>query len=287
MLSLSPMLAENAGTSRLLELVNDDHYALEEKLDGHRTLVHKPAGEVAVVIGRNGQASQHNDKFLAGYAASDLPSRRARELNRIPHDVILDGELIDDVLHIFDMPYFTGIGQVSPDDPWEHRRASLCRLLLDWEPDPTLFRLVESATFHEPKIELAMQCLRDEAEGLMAKLKSAPYRSGRRSAGSLKIKFTLDADFEIIDLGFEDRNNAVLAVYHDGKQVLVGRAKTSDKHDPQVGEVWTVRFLRFNEHDEDQSGRLYQPRFICKRMDKSPRECLYSQLVQTRKKVTT
>lgn len=290
---LKPMLSESGGMARLMELVDDGDYALEEKLDGHRTLVHKPAGEAAFVINREGDPSQHNDKFLSTPITSSLPSRRARELSRIPHDVILDGELIGDVLHIFDMPYCAGIGQVSPEDPWEHRRANLVRLLLDWEPDPTLFLLVESALDPEAKMELALRCLKEKAagldtEGLMAKLRSGAYKPGKRSTDSLKVKFEEEIDVEIDSLRFEGRDNAVLAVYDDnGAKVLVGRAKTSAKHDPKVGEVWTVRFLRFNEHDtNDPSGRLYQPRFICKRTDKAPTSCLYSQFTKTRKEVT-
>lgn len=274
-MSLRPMLASDAPTSHLVRYVEDQRFALEPKLDGHRVVVSIRQGAV-FVGGRDGQLSQHafllSDRaHRAAYAS--LPGGTGATVD-------LDGELIDGVLWVFDLPTWVGHGQdlatIVPGDPFRGRRQALEALFSRWEPDPALFRLAESATTHEAKARLALRIMREQGEGLMAKLLDGKYRVGGKSLDVVKLKFVNDADLVVVRLHHEGRDNAVLGAYQVGadEPTVVGRASTLGKGPIEIDDVVVVRYRCLSP-----AGKLVNPRIVSRRHDKAPGECLYDQIV--------
>lgn len=270
---LKPMLADPADVNRLVAFVEDPHYALEPKLDGHRLLVSVHRGLVTVV-NRDGERSQHTPLL------TDEAHRAAyRSLPRgLDGNVVLDGELIDGVLWVFDLPVCldNGLYPVATSTGFSHRRAVLEALFATWEPDPRLFRLVESATTQEDKARLALRIRREQGEGLMAKLLTGVYRAGGRSAQVLKLKFVTEADLVVIGLGYQSKDNAVLGVLFPNEQAPreIGRASTLGKGAIAIDDVVVVRYRHLSA-----GGRLVNPRIIRRRTDKPMAECTADQLV--------
>lgn len=269
---IRPMLATEAPARRLQALVEDDTYRLECKLDGHRVMLHIEGGR-AKAVGRNGQASQHDGLFRTRPFADALAP--------VTMAIVLDGELIDGTLHVFDMPFAAYPLDILPAHGLDVRREALEQLFSLWRPDTKLFRLVHSASTTEEKARLAADCVEKQVEGVMAKVRHAPYRAGARSTQVIKVKFTKDADLIVTSLGFGGRDNCTLSCYRDGQLVEVGRASTvGARRSPEVGEVWTVRYIYLGAGD-----RIVQPRLVCKRTDKDPAECDFAQLVRANKEV--
>lgn len=273
-MTLAPMLAaepdslkNKTRTARTVALaalivryVMDDGRGLEEKKDGHRALAEVTAG-IPMVTGKDGQASQHtarlrNPPYLAEFAR--FPSAWDRE--------VLDCELVDGVLWVFDL--------ADSSRPLYQRRGDLLVLFDVWEPDPALFRLVPQATTTQAKAEMALRCVAEGWEGLVAKDLASPYRPGLRSDAWVKLKDVNEADLEVMEVGFEGRDNVVLGA-HDGDELVeVGHASTHGKGAIGVGDVVVVRFARFTE-----GGRLLFPRIQRRRTDKAAEDCTIDQLV--------
>ncbi len=266
------MLSTEVPASRLQALVEDDNVRLELKIDGHRTLI-LVEEDKAKVFGRNGQPSQHDGLLRT--------KRFVEALAPVNLAVALDCELVGDTFHVFDLPFAGYPLNVALSSSFETRREELERLFSFWAPNPALFRLVPSASTTGEKARLAAHCVEAQVEGVMAKFRHAPYKQGpSRSPYVIKIKFTKDIDLEVTGLRFEGRDNCVLSCYRDGELVNVGRAKTSAKKDPQIGEVWTVRYLHLGV-----GNKLVNPRLIRKRTDKDASECDYHELVRANKEV--
>lgn len=259
-MSLVPMLATEVPVARLLDYSGDDQFVFEEKLNGHRILLFVE-GRAAVALGRNGQVSQHNSRFRT-------PSLMAFEIERIPYDVILDGELVENIFHVFDMPQGP---RVTPESPFYVRRKALEDLFASW--NPARITLVDQAVDTEAKLKLAISCINSKAEGIMAKTRKGKYRSGQRCLDVQKCKFTREVDAIVTGLKFQGKDNAVLSLIKDGDLVEVGRASTIGKPLLDLGDIVEVRYLYLGAN-----GRLVQPRILQKRDDKDARECTYDQL---------
>lgn len=251
-----PMLAEEISVNDIDLYIQSSLYWFEQKLDGHRILLAIKDGK-ATAYGRNGQSSQHQPKF------------DGVDFHGVPKQTVLDGELVDGVLHVFDLPSFSGEIQ--------HRRRELELLFRNWNPDPERFKLVKVAKTTEEKRNLFDQCRDQNAEGIMIKTVIGRYTAGR-SAAWLKAKFTLDIDVVVIAVNTKSKTNYTLGLYDDdGELVEVGRCSAIGKEACRRGDVIVVKFLYVGAN-----GRLYQPRMMHKRDDKYEDECLYSQLDNAR-----
>lgn len=274
-LTLKPMLApeKSEPMERLVDLAEDPAWAFQVKYNGHRVLLQVTDGNL-VVIGRDGQYSQHNALLEQRHAAAcrDLP------------DCVLDGELLPatNEVWLFDIVLLDSVwANVTPSDVFSRRADVLAELYGRWSPAPALFRLAPTAVDHTAKVTMAMNCLQSHAEGVMARKLSGVYSPGRRSPVILKVKFVHDADLVVTSTRFEGRDNVVLMAYDEnGEPVDVGRAASYGKgHLTSDGEFHPddVLVIRYNYMSAD--GRLVGPRIIGRRKDKAPRECTTAQLV--------
>lgn len=265
---LEPMLATEESPTRLPAYVADPGWALQEKIDGHRALLSIADG-TATAYGRDGQVSQHTERLRSPHHLPCYALLRGH--------VALDGEYVNGVLHVFDLVYRTDPGgTVLPAMGFGERLAGLHSLFEAGCLSRDLFRLVPTATTHEAKAELALECVRRPAEGVIARRLSAPYYPGTTSTGVVKLKFVKDADLVVIGLRHKGKDNAVLGAYEPGNPVPVpvGRASTNGKDVIAIGDVVLVRYQRFTK-----GGRLREPRILARRTDKPAAECTIDQLL--------
>ena len=89
MSGLLPQLLNPVDEQRVGELLRDDAWAMQEKLDGRRLLLVK----------RDGAISGVNRKGLT----IGLPESIVRAAEQVPGDFVLDGEAITHLFHTFDI----------------------------------------------------------------------------------------------------------------------------------------------------------------------------------------
>ena len=261
---MKAMLAENWDSRvSIHDYISDDRYIMEQKLDGHRVLIEVKGGLVVEVYERNGRRSQH-------YRRLTEPDWNTNFRPFASKSFILDGELINDTLHVFDMPVLEGVTQ--PDASHEKRKATLDKLFEVGNFNEHL-QLVETARTKQTKTQLMVSCHNHGAEGVMIKDSGAPYTQGR-TRHMLKVKYTKDGDFVVTRTNVNGKTNASLGAYDDaGNLVEVGRCSLIGKEDIETGDVVEVRYLYASD-----GMRLVQPRIKFKREDKHPTECLLSQI---------
>jgi ATP-dependent DNA ligase len=284
---IKPMLAQSIDQKRLPKFAEDDRYAFEQKVDGHRQMIHVDHGKV-FVANRQGKAK----------ANGELPAVVMdffRTMKGGPY--VFDGELVHRTFWLFDMPLALNI--VSPDDEYRFRRGVLDAWYEGWRPNPDV-RLLPSRQDTVGKLELARDLLKGGAEGVMVKDLSGPYQPGKRSKFIVKAKFTQDVDCVVVDKqrgkspDGTPKDNIVVAVHPTGfvhtsacnercaglKEIGEVTALAGDKDKIQIGDVVVVKYLYCTDDD-----RLYQPTLPRIRDDKSPEECLMDQLRYCRKTV--
>jgi bifunctional non-homologous end joining protein LigD len=262
---LAESIDDEAALTKLL--ANDDIVA-QQKLDGERVLVH--IGPELLVTNREGQQKAIDIALFAG-------------LTYLPHGTILDGELLGREYWLFDVLQFAG------DDL--KTRGYLERFeVLDGEIEPALtgdMRILPLAVGRKAKQKLHDKLRAANAEGLIFKEREAPYTPGARTSAMRKLKFLKSADVVIV----QNAGNAYLMAVYDGSnlfevgKVFAGTTNASRKALDDAlarGErpVCEVRYLYAT--DEHQ---LFQPVFVAPRDDKTARQCLRDQLVQTSRKV--
>lgn len=261
-----PQLAEKAPIDQLDRYIHDDQWALEQKIDGHRVLMHVIDGN-PIPVNRNGDVKKvpqpifdafHTEAFMGHWA--------------------FDGELIDGIFVVFDLPLVPQL--ITPNDRYFERRKVLDQVFTMWS-DPAVQKLPWSLSVEEKTLLLvAVKAM--NGEGLMLKKLDSVYYPGRRSFSTLKCKFTADIDCVVMELGRGGKANMVLGVYRDGELVEVGDcgALTGDGPKVKVGDVVCVTYLYATTDN-----RLFQPTMPKIRTDKLPEQCTFDQLKYTSRTV--
>jgi ATP dependent DNA ligase domain len=231
-------------------------------------------GEVTA-FGRNGQV------FKLHYLM--VMSLRSAMSNGLWY---IDGEVAkaDDrhsYFFAFDMPVAGDL--ITPQTPFAQRLQALEHVakLAQWDDHAPLGVLHYARTPQE-KVDLVTRLKANHAEGVILRNLNGQYHEAIRSTDCLKFKFVLEADCVVSDIGAGGKNNIVLSVYRDGKLVEVGKctALAGDASAIKKDDVVTVRYLYVSE-----DGRLVQPTYPLIRVDKSPEECLFNQLVPASREV--
>jgi ATP-dependent DNA ligase len=262
------MKYESAKVSDVELYLDDIAWAAEQKLDGVRILAHVREGRVDF-LGAGGQA-------VTFAAAAQWFEQVEADLLSLPAGAVLDGELLIETgdYWLFDLPYLPGLDQpVKPETPHAIRRTVLEKLV------PLLkakhVHLCPQATTTAAKRKLWKRVQADGAEGIVVKRTDAPYVIGRRASVVLKIKVTKTIDVFVTELGVNGAENAELALMRDGEPVVVGKCSMIGKPKVKVGDAIEVQYLYVNN---PANPRLYQPRMMRKRPDKTAAECGWDQL---------
>lgn len=241
-------------------LIADDDWWAQPKFDGRRVLILKDR-ETVTGINRTG-------------LTIPLPAAVAAAVLSMPADrCLLDGELVGDVYHCFDL-LNRGDDDLR-DEPYA-RRYDAALDLVDAVPHDAL-RYAETAVTADRKRRLVDRLWRENAEGAVFKQRLTPYTHGRPAVGGpqLKLKFTATASCRVADVNAGRRSVAVeLVDAGTGGWTGVGNVTVPPNHAvPARGDVVEVRYLYAY-----RGGSLYQPVYLGRRDDVDASACLLGQL---------
>lgn len=254
---LFPMLLNPVDAEELEPLLNCREWCMQEKFDGRRVLIRK-AGNAITGVNRRG--------LVIG-----LPERLVTDLDRLPDDLILDGECVGERFHAFDLLELKG-HDFRPT-PLIERLSSLVNVLGPLRA-PSI-QPVNTAYGEEYKRRLLSELRSNGREGVVFKRIDAPYTPGRPNSGgaALKHKFmaTLSAVVERINT---QRSVALKLRGQRGWQPAGNVTIPANQPLPQPGDVVEVRYL----YAFPESSVLFQPVCLGVRDDLTAAECGTSQL---------
>lgn len=254
---LLPQLLNPVDEERVRELLRDDAWAMQEKLDGRRLLLVK----------RDGLVSGVNRKGLT----IGLPESIVRAAGQVPGDFVLDGEAITHLFHTFDILSLGG----------EDLQALGCRARLT-----ALLNLLASAmqrhilyvpTFFDTKSKqrILAELRASKREGVVFKRLDAPYTPGRPNSGGTQLKHKFYATCSAVVAGVNRQRSVELRLLGGDGWWPAGNVTIPANHRvPRVGDVVEVRYL----YAFAGSGALFQPVYLGLRTDVAQHDCGVSQL---------
>lgn len=240
---LIPQLLNEISVDELDFYIQSPYWIMEEKLDGKRVLVQIQNGNV-IASNRLG--------LVCG-----LPTEIVDELSGLPN-MILDGELIGNTYHAFDVLEYCG-ANMRPRQAIE--RLQLTEKIVN-EQACNYIRLVQWANTSLSKTQLYANLL--NKEGVVLKELSAPYTPGRPNSGgnALKCKNWSSATVQVIA---HNPKRSVLVGARDGDTITsVGNVTVPPNYKmPNFGDLIEVKYLYYFN-----GGSLYQPQYKGARDDK-------------------
>ncbi|MFA6201624.1 MAG: RNA ligase family protein [Gallionella sp.] len=263
----TPQLLNPVSEEDAMRLIQDDRWAAQEKLDGERRAAHAQDGSV-IGINRKG-------------LIVPLPQNIADELQHLTActgALRVDGELIGDILHVFDLHIYEG--KAIHALPWLQRMRiaealfSGCRQL---KPVPVAISTAQ-------KLEQWNQVQFDHGEGVVFKRVSCSVTAGRPNSGGdwLKYKFTESASCYVIEVNTGKRSVKIGLlddsqhpdIAHAQSMLLVGNVTIPPNHAiPVAGDIVEVEYLYAYRR-----GSIYQPVYRGKRDDLNLCACTINQL---------
>jgi bifunctional non-homologous end joining protein LigD len=255
--NILPQLLNPIEESEVRRLISDPAWCLQEKKDGRRILVQK---EGAAIHGINRKG------LLVG-----LPSPVVVQVHQIPGDVIIDGEMVGEMFHAFDLL------QLGEEDlrnrPYEERWEQLMKVL---EPGRfTHLERVESAFTPARKALLFKRLQAEKREGVVLKRLDAPYTPGKPASGGPQLKHKFYATLSAVVSKVNAQRSVEVRLLNGKGWILCGNVTIPPNHQvPQVGGVVEIRYL----YAFKESNVLYQPVYLGVRTDIEQHECVVSQL---------
>lgn len=138
-------------------------------------------------------------------------------------------------------------------------------------------QVVKTAYTTEEKQQLFDELTKNKAEGIVFKLKSAPYKAGRPASGGsqLKHKFYAEATFIVRSIT-KNKRSVALELVIEGTQARIGVGKVTippNKEIPQEGDLVEVRYLY-----AFKGGSIFQSNYKGKRNDSDLTDATTKQL---------
>lgn len=253
------MLLNPLSESELEELIEDDDWVMQEKMDGERVRVR--IGSERDVVAANRES-----------VARGLPSEVHAALSELPALTELDGELVGGVYHVFDV--LSVEGRELSEMPLSRRLAALKGVRL--ATDGPLKKVPVAETDVE-KAALLERVRSENGEGVVLKKARSAYSVGRPASGGdwRKFKFVESATCVVL-LRNPDKRSVSLGLYETvgGKIVNVGNVTIPVNHSvPEPGAVVEVRYLYAYP-----GGSLFQPVYLGERSDVTAANALLKQL---------
>lgn len=254
---LNPLTEEAA-----LQLIANHDWAAQQKMDGERCAAHAENGSV-IGINRKG-------------LVVPLPQAIEAELLAVGVDgaIRIDGELIGDTLHVFDMHVYQG--QSLHAQPWLHRMRIAQIALAPCQRIQTL----SVAVSREDKHHLWQQVSEAKGEGIVFKRIDSPVMPGRPNSGGdwRKFKFTETASCCVMSVNTGKRSVSIGLLEGNGfdetKLILVGNVTIPPNYEvPDAGSLIEVEYLYAYP-----GGSLYQPIYRGARTDVDRSDCNMTQL---------
>lgn len=250
-----PMLLNTVDDAEVMRLIEDSRWLMQPKLDGRRIMVSKAAGRI---VGINKLGLE-----------VDLPLPVVEAALAIPFDFVIDGEMIGDRHHAFDVISIDGVDLRKKD--YSSRRMYLSSLLFG---EVGAIGGVPTWTDTATKAAALAQLCADNAEGAVFKRVDCQYRSGRPSKGGTALKFKFVETCSAVVASVNAKRSVAIQLLNDKAQwVPYGNVAIQPNRDvPDVGAVVEVRYLYA------YPGSLYQPLFLGVRDDIREQECLVSKV---------
>lgn len=248
-----PMLLNAVSREEIEALVWDHLWLFQPKWDGVRVLLHR--------TGTNVHGISRTKKLVA------IPDPVKEVALGCPRNFVIDGELIDDHLIVFD---------ILRDDDLDlagyscETRVKHVKNMFETRDYGIL--VSPTAYLPEDKEKMLKTLFEKGWEGIVAKRMDAPYKAGRPNSGgpALKCKFWNTGSF-IVDSHNEERS--VNVKLYDGRD-MGSVTIPPNKAIPVIGSVIECRYLYIH----DVGGKLIQPTFLCERFDIQLHECTAEQL---------
>ena len=267
---LLPQLLNPIGENESGTYLADGRFGAMEKMNGKRlTVQFNERGPFA-----GNQVRGINKLGLVCSVPGEVADALALQL---PVDsCTIDGELIGQKLHVFDLLEVNGSDY--RDRPCRERHELLVGLLMD-AGRPACLPLVPMVIGQEKKERLYAELQARKAEGLVYKRLSAPHVSGRPNSGGdqLKDKFYESASCLVIDASGSKRSVKIGLLNDAGQTVPVGKVTIpANASVPVAGAVIEVRYTYLYS----TNGSLIQPVYEGQRDDVLPAECKLSQVTR-------
>ncbi|MBK6907591.1 MAG: WGR domain-containing protein [Rhodocyclaceae bacterium] len=258
-----PQLCNPVSDTNALGLIYSPHWAAQEKMDGERRAVDATLQHI-IGINRKG-------------LRVPLPQPIVKELYVLVQrhgGIFLDGELVGDVLHVFDLLRHGDLPLHAA--PW-HQRITLATHLLTGF---TSIRVIPVAYSRDDKRALWHQVKDAKGEGIVFKAMNSVVAPGRPNSGGdwLKAKFVESATCCVmeINLGRRSVKLGVMDAHFLGKSRLVpvGNVTIPPNYPvPEAATVVEIQYLYANP-----GGSLYQPIYRGPRTDVGIEACRLDQL---------
>lgn len=261
---LSPQLLNPVKDDReLKELLSNDLWYVQEKKDGERRMVQR-----------------FGDSSWKGYNKRGveiaLPEQLITTLDSInlPNEVLLDGEIIGDIYHVFDVLCLRGLEIAN--EPFSIRVEYLQGALERAKGACPYLQVVPVVIGEKAKRAYLESCKAAISEGVVFKHADSKYIPGRPNSGGdqLKYKFVESATVVVSRVNPGKRSVAFGAyddelAYHELGNVTI----PPNQEIPERSSFIEVRYLYAYK-----GGSLYQPVYLGKRSDQLMGDCTLSQL---------
>ena len=239
------------------QLLHDDEYCAQEKLDGRHLLVRKQG---AVIEGINKKG------LLIG-----LPETLVADIRQLPGDFILDGESIGERYHVFDLL------ALNDEDlrplSYHQRLTALLNLLASAQH--RLVEYVETAFTSRQKAALWQRLKTENREGIVFKRLDAYSAPGRPNRGGPQLKHKFYASASCVVAKINPQRSVEVRLLGEDGWMPCGNVTIPANHKvPQVGQVVEVRYL----YAHRQSNALSQPIYQGVRDDVDVSECVLAQI---------
>jgi bifunctional non-homologous end joining protein LigD len=254
-----PQLLNPITESEAMKLIADNDWAAQEKIDGERRAAYATEADV-VGINRKGL-------FVP------LPQPIADELLTIAassNAIHIDGEIIGDILYVFDLHMHQGISLHS--GPWSKRMRLAQIALAQCEHIKTVPVAITTAE----KRRLWSQVKAAHGEGIVFKRLNSPVTEGRPNSGGdwLKFKFTETATVQVGSISSSKRSVRIDLFDEQGDVVHVGNVTIPQNYEiPKLNTLVDVEYLYAYK-----GGCIYQPVYRGIRTDLDITACTLSQL---------
>lgn len=236
---LNPISEERAN-----EILQDDNWIVQEKMDGVRFMLDV----------KNGVFTSQSKGYNRKGQEVPVPNNIKKMAENLP-TCFLDGELVGDVFHVFDMIGFHEC-EITHDD-FETRYQLLEKNI---KPNDSL-KIVK--IYHGKDKVKFYDSVKTVAEGVVFKKKSATYHVGRPASGGDYLKFKFCESCTCIVTKVSNKRSVSIGLYEGDKIVEMGNVTIPANHDiPKEGVIVEVRYLYAYKH-----GSLYQPVYLGERDD--------------------
>ena len=253
---LLPQLLNPIDAAAAERLLNDPAWWMQEKKDGMRVLIRKEGSEVTGI----------NRKGLT----IGLPSRIIAHARALSGSFIIDGECVGDTLHAFDCLARDGADLTSR--PYSQRYHAL----ITFAKNKGNILCIPTAAGPGDKRDLLKFLQQERKEGVVFKLRDAPYTPGRPSSGGSQLKHKFYATASLLVARVNDKRSVALELFANKKERVEAGNVTIPPNQPipKEGAVAEIRYL----YAYKESGRLYQPTYLGVRDDIEPRACTTAQI---------